>query len=103
MGEGVLDRRYVLVLDLMHGRSRMTIRPSHPYSAGTKRGREGGGFYSCEGDAAAAPAAAVLGSMRNVVVVLMMIYLTLLLMIMVMMMMMMTMMMMFPLPLPLSA
>ena len=34
-GGGVLDRRDVL--DLMHGRSRMTIdRPSHPYNAGTE-------------------------------------------------------------------
>ena len=32
--EGVLDRRDAL--DIMHGRSRMTIDPLHPYNAGTE-------------------------------------------------------------------
>ena len=33
-GAGVLDRRDVL--DIMHDRSRMTIRLSHPYNPGTE-------------------------------------------------------------------
>ena len=34
MGGGAYSRRDVL--DIMHGRSRMTIVPSHPYNAGTE-------------------------------------------------------------------